>query len=89
MLTDAAKRKTLPAWIREGLEKMEREKQKKMERERMEQEKKEAEKREQAEKEAMDDMTNDGEPHVPKKSRFVSEWGVSNLLWKDSGAVVI
>uniref|UniRef100_A0A8W8JDW4 Splicing factor, arginine/serine-rich 18 n=1 Tax=Magallana gigas TaxID=29159 RepID=A0A8W8JDW4_MAGGI len=70
---DAAKRKTLPAWIREGLEKMEREKQKKMERERIEQEKKEAEKREQAEKEAMDDMTNDGEPHVPKKSRFDSD----------------
>eukprot|EP00105_Crassostrea_gigas_P006782 XP_011420834.1 PREDICTED: arginine/serine-rich protein PNISR [Crassostrea gigas] len=52
---------------------MEREKQKKMERERIEQEKKEAEKREQAEKEAMDDMTNDGEPHVPKKSRFDSD----------------
>lgn len=50
-----------------------------MERERIEQEKKEAEKREQAEKEAMDDMTNDGEPHVPKKSRFVSECVVSNL----------
>uniref|UniRef100_A0A1B6KEW5 Uncharacterized protein n=1 Tax=Graphocephala atropunctata TaxID=36148 RepID=A0A1B6KEW5_9HEMI len=31
---DAAKRKQLPAWIREGLEKMEREKQKKIERER-------------------------------------------------------
>ena len=31
---DAAKRKQLPAWIREGLEKMEREKQKKEERER-------------------------------------------------------
>ncbi|XP_055377973.1 arginine/serine-rich protein PNISR-like [Condylostylus longicornis] len=30
---DAAKRKTLPAWIREGLEKMEREKQKQLEKE--------------------------------------------------------
>ena len=32
-ILDAAKRKTLPVWIREGLEKMEREKQKKMEKE--------------------------------------------------------
>lgn len=30
---DAAKRKQLPAWIREGLEKMEREKRRKMEQE--------------------------------------------------------
>lgn len=67
---------------------MEREKQKKMERERIEQEKKEAEKREQAEKEAMDDMTNDGEPHVPKKSRFVSECVVSNLSKKHYGAMI-
>lgn len=36
---DAAKKKQLPAWIREGLNKMEREKQKKMEKERMFQEK--------------------------------------------------
>lgn len=32
-LLDAAKRKQLPAWIREGLEKMEREKRRKMEQE--------------------------------------------------------
>lgn len=67
---------------------MEREKQKKMERERIEQEKKEAEKREQAKKEAVDDMTNDGEPHVPKKSRFVSECVVSNLSKKHYGAMI-
>ncbi|XP_063705421.1 arginine/serine-rich protein PNISR-like [Culicoides brevitarsis] len=44
---DAAKRKTLPAWIREGLEKMEREKQREEERIKMEEErkKKEEEKR--------------------------------------------
>ena len=36
---DAAKKKTLPAWIRDGLNKMEREKQKKIEYERMVQEK--------------------------------------------------
>lgn len=59
-----------------------------MERERIEKEKKEAEKREQAEKEAMDDMTNDGEPHVPKKSRFVSECVVSNLSKKHYGAMI-
>lgn len=52
---------------------MEREKQKKMEKERLEKEKIEAEKqREEAEKEVMEDMTEDGQPHVPKKSRFVS-----------------
>lgn len=33
ILSDAAKRKQLPAWIREGLEKMEREKRRKMEQE--------------------------------------------------------
>lgn len=70
-MLDAAKRKTLPAWIREGLEKMEREKQKKMEKERLEREKEAEKQREEAEKEAMDDMTESGEPHVPKKSRFV------------------
>jgi len=32
-LSDAAKRKQLPAWIREGLEKMEREKRRKIEQE--------------------------------------------------------
>jgi len=32
-LSDAAKRKQLPAWIREGLEKMERKKQRKIEQE--------------------------------------------------------
>lgn len=38
IVLDAAKRKNLPAWIREGLEKMEREKQKKEEREKFLQE---------------------------------------------------
>lgn len=33
IILDAAKRKQLPAWIREGLEKMEREKRRKEERE--------------------------------------------------------
>lgn len=38
ILVDAVKKKQLPAWIREGLNKMEREKQKKIERERLMQE---------------------------------------------------
>ncbi|KAF5303504.1 hypothetical protein FQR65_LT08203 [Abscondita terminalis] len=41
VMLDATKRKQLPAWIREGLEKMERDKQKQMEREREKQEKQE------------------------------------------------
>lgn len=66
---DAVKRRTLPAWIREGLEKMDREKQKKVERERMEKERAEM---------ANDDskgheVDNQGDgPHVPRKSKFVS-----------------
>lgn len=44
-ITDAARRKTLPAWIREGLEKMERQKHKKEEDERLAVEKEETRKR--------------------------------------------
>lgn len=51
---DAAKKKQLPAWIREGLNKMEREKQKKLERERMLQEK------------YMMDQISSEEPAVPE-----------------------
>eukprot|EP00105_Crassostrea_gigas_P016160 XP_011433438.2 PREDICTED: uncharacterized protein LOC105332501 [Crassostrea gigas] len=66
-----AKRKTLNVLIRKVLEKKKREKQKNMEREQMEQEKKEAEKhRKETNKEAKNDKTNDGKPHVLKKSRF-------------------
>ena len=76
IFVDAQKRKHLPAWIREGLEKMEREKQKKMEKEKKEQEMAEAQKeREEAEKEAAEEIMRergDGQPAVPKKSRFVS-----------------
>uniref|UniRef100_A0A8D8LLP8 Arginine/serine-rich protein PNISR n=1 Tax=Cacopsylla melanoneura TaxID=428564 RepID=A0A8D8LLP8_9HEMI len=59
---DAAKRKTLPAWIREGLEKMEREKQKKL---LAEKEKKEREAR------ALQEPVFD--PLNPTKSKFDSE----------------
>ncbi|KAF5280233.1 hypothetical protein FQA39_LY18093 [Lamprigera yunnana] len=41
VMLDATKRKQLPAWIREGLEKMERDKQKQLEKEREKQEKQE------------------------------------------------
>lgn len=65
MRTDAAKRRQLPAWIREGLEKMEKEKQKAVERERMEiLRKQELEARKQAEDEARAVLN-------PSKSKFV------------------
>uniref|UniRef100_A0A8B9LSM8 PNN-interacting serine/arginine-rich protein n=1 Tax=Astyanax mexicanus TaxID=7994 RepID=A0A8B9LSM8_ASTMX len=67
---DAVKRRTLPAWIREGLEKMDREKQKKLEKERLEKQRAEM---------ASEDKDNDmveeeGEgPRVPRKSKFDSD----------------
>jgi Arginine/serine-rich protein PNISR len=69
---DAAKRKTLPAWIREGLEKMEREKQKQVEREEeiRDREKRRAIRR-QIEEEALKEMENE-KNMLPAKSKFVS-----------------
>lgn len=65
MILDAAKRRQLPAWIREGLEKMEKEKQKAVERERQEVlRKQEIEARKQAEDEARAVLN-------PAKSKFV------------------
>lgn len=65
LFTDAAKRRQLPAWIREGLEKMEREKQKAVERERQEElRKQELEARKKAEDEARAVLN-------PSKSKFV------------------
>lgn len=62
---DAAKRRQLPAWLREGLEKMEKEKQKAVERERLEiLRKQELEARKQAEDEARAVLN-------PSKSKFV------------------
>lgn len=66
---DAVKRRTLPLWIREGLEKMDREKQKKLERERMELERAKVPNDDDVEHQA--DEEGD-EPHVPRKSKFVS-----------------
>lgn len=69
LVLDAVKRRTLPAWIREGLEKMDREKQKKLEKERMEKERAEM-----AINERNSDMVEeegDG-PRLPRKSKFVS-----------------
>ncbi|XP_051164145.1 arginine/serine-rich protein PNISR isoform X2 [Leptopilina boulardi] len=64
---DAAKRRQLPAWIREGLEKMEREKQKAVERERQEElRKQEIEARKKAEDEARAVLN-------PSKSKFDSD----------------
>ncbi|XP_056142000.1 arginine/serine-rich protein PNISR isoform X2 [Lampris incognitus] len=67
---DAVKRRTLPAWIREGLEKMDREKQKKLERERMEKERAEMAKDDDVEDE--EDEGDDG-PRVPRRSKFDSD----------------
>ena len=74
---DAAKRKALPAWIREGLEKMEREKQKKFEKEQKKKAEEEAKlAKEQAEKEAEEEAErqSNGKARVPRKSRFVSDF---------------
>uniref|UniRef100_A0AAR2IHK6 PNN-interacting serine/arginine-rich protein n=1 Tax=Pygocentrus nattereri TaxID=42514 RepID=A0AAR2IHK6_PYGNA len=67
---DAVKRRTLPAWIREGLEKMDREKQKKLEKERLEKERAEM-----ANEDKDNDMVEEeGEgPRVPRKSKFDSD----------------
>ena len=67
----------LPAWIREGLEKMEREKAKKEEKERRDKEKLEAKLlREKAEEEAENALRKEAEEKgivlMPRKSRFVS-----------------
>lgn len=75
---DAAQRKKLPAWIREGLEKMEREKQRKLEKERQMSEKEEMLKRKREEEARArrileEDLANDGKPRIPRKSKFDSD----------------
>lgn len=77
---DAVKRRTLPAWIREGLEKMEREKQKKLEKERMEQQRSQMSKKEKKENDEAEE--GDG-PRLPQKSKFVSGkvWFLSGLYF--------
>lgn len=70
LVVDAAKRKALPAWIREGLEKVEREKARKEEQERVAKRKEEAEAlKEEERKEAEEEAARTG---VPLKSKFVS-----------------
>ena len=71
--SDAAKRRSLPAWIREGLEKVEREKQKKLEQEAREEEerKRQQEEKKAAEEEIKQEVGENGLPIV-RKSRFVS-----------------
>ena len=78
----------MPAWIREGLEKMEREKQKKLEKEQKKKAEEEAKlAKEQAEKEAEEEAErqNNGEARVPRKSRFVSDFNSSNLDYHYTG----
>ncbi|KAE8745931.1 hypothetical protein FOCC_FOCC007448 [Frankliniella occidentalis] len=68
---DAAKRRNLPSWIRDGLEKMEREKQRKLEREQQLKQREEMIRQKiQEEEEALAD---DGQPMIPKKSKFESD----------------
>lgn len=68
---DAAKRKKLPAWIREGLEKMEREKQREIERQHEEEERTRIlEEKKRIEAEALKTM----ESSKFMKSKFVSIW---------------
>lgn len=67
---DAVKRRTLPAWIREGLEKMEREKQKKLEKERMEQQRSQLSKKE---KKTTEDTEGGDGPRLPQRSKFDSD----------------
>ncbi|XP_044738113.1 arginine/serine-rich protein PNISR isoform X2 [Chrysoperla carnea] len=71
---DAAKRRQLPAWIREGLEKMEREKQKQLDKEREAREREEFLKRKkQEEEEVRKVMTDSGMVTLPSKSKFESD----------------
>ncbi|CAG4975252.1 unnamed protein product [Parnassius apollo] len=73
---DAAKRRQLPAWIREGLEKMEREKQRAMEREQEKKAREEAEKeKKRLEEEELERMKAEasGQPMLPAKSKFDSD----------------
>lgn len=73
---DAAKRKSLPAWIREGLEKMEREKQRAIEKEQELRAREEAEKeRKRLELEELERLkaAAAGQPMIPAKSKFESE----------------
>lgn len=73
LFADAAKRRQLPAWIREGLEKMEREKQKKIDQDRRVKEREIYLQKKKEEEEIMltEMQNNGGQPMIPKKSKFV------------------
>lgn len=78
MLIDAAKRKALPAWIREGLEKMEKEKAKKEEQEKLVEQRKEQKRLKDEElKKAEEEAARTG---IPMKSKFVSQCSAGNVL---------
>lgn len=73
MIIDAAKRRQLPAWIRDGLEKMEREKQRALEKERQLTDAVAKKQREDSEKQTANDVKYDemSDPATVTKSRFV------------------
>ncbi|XP_031627004.1 arginine/serine-rich protein PNISR [Contarinia nasturtii] len=72
---DAAQRKTLPAWIRDGLEKMEREKLKQAERDREMKERDEKRRQEKIIEQnlLMQLNANESSPKLPAKSKFESD----------------
>ncbi|XP_055307585.1 arginine/serine-rich protein PNISR [Sitodiplosis mosellana] len=72
---DAAQRKTLPAWIRDGLEKMEREKLKQAERDREMKERDEKRRQEKLIEQnlLMQLNANESSPKLPAKSKFDSD----------------
>ncbi|XP_013173451.1 PREDICTED: arginine/serine-rich protein PNISR isoform X1 [Papilio xuthus] len=86
MTIDAAKRRQLPAWIREGLEKMEREKQRAIEREQEQKAREEAEReKKRLEEEELARMKAEasGQPMLPAKSKFDSDSETEELSKED------
>lgn len=80
---DANKRKQLPAWIREGLEKMEKDKQKQLEKEREKHAREEfKEKVKQEEKEKMEILKRE----VMQRSKFV---GIVKSVWLLKGIIEV
>lgn len=80
-ILDAAKRKQLPAWIREGLEKMEREKQRKLDKERMDRERDEQLRiQQEAEQEVLLKMNSVEAAKLLAKSKFDSDGSDSEAV---------
>lgn len=71
---DMNKARLLPAWIREGLDKMDKEKQRKLQKEQEAKEKEERKKKEEEDRlKREEEAANSTDPEVLRRSRFVSE----------------